>query len=161
MNRHLAYLKYLLRHKFYVFVAGVYVGVNWWQLLIHDWQKFTPMEWFGYAHTFYATEGRRRAYNEADNTLQYAWNHHQKHCKHHWQYWVLTWDRGDRETLRIPKKYVREMFADWCGAGKAITGKWDINEWYAKNIDKMMLHDEAREELKRLLSRWNLRNQSS
>ena len=158
MKRQLAYLKYLIRHKFYVFVAGVEIGVNWWQLLIHDWQKFTPMEWPGYSNTFYTAAGKRRAHNEHDDTLKYAWNHHQKHCKHHWQYYFLVWDTGVQEPLKIPHRYVKEMFADWCGAGKAITGKWDINEWYAKNIDKMVLHAEAKEELQLLLTKWNKRD---
>lgn len=157
MKRHLAYLKYLIRHKFYVFVAGIRIGVNWWQLLIHDWQKFTPAEWPGYVKTFYVTDGKKRAYNERDTMLQYAWNHHQKHCQHHWQYWVVTWDEGHREALRIPYKYVKEMFADWCGAGKAIKNKWDINEWYVKHIDMMMLHPETKTELERLLTKWNSR----
>ena len=44
----------------------------------------------------------------------------------------------------MPRKYVEEMVADWAGAGKAITGKWDIAEWYASNKDKMILHPETR-----------------
>jgi len=151
MKRHLAYLKYLARHKWYVFLASRKVGVGLWQSIIHDWQKFLPWEWCGYVKTFYTIDGKKRAYNERDTTLQYAWNHHQKHAKHHWQYWLLTWDGGVHEPLKIPEKYVREMVADWYGAGRAIKGKWEAFEWYQKNIGRMILHEETKQNVAKLM----------
>lgn len=40
--------------------------------------------------------------------------------------------------------YAREMIADWMGAGRAITGKWEVAEWYEKNQNKIQLHPETR-----------------
>lgn len=151
MKRHIAYIKYLLRHKWYVFIAARKIGLGVFQSAIHDWQKFLPWEWMGYVKTFYTTDGKKRAYNERDTTLQYAWNHHQKHAKHHWQYWLLMWDEGHHEPLKIPEKYVKEMVADWCGAGKAIKGKWEVDEWYDKNKNRMILHEDSRELAEKLL----------
>lgn len=151
MKPHVAYIKYLIRHKFYVFYAGTKIGVNWFQLLIHDWQKFMPYEYRGYIKAFYTPDGKGRAYREDNEHFKHAWNHHQKHCKHHWQYWFLRWDRGEDEALRIPHKYVKEMVADWFGAGKAITGKWEAAEWYEKNKDKIILHPETRKEIEKLI----------
>lgn len=151
MKKHFAYLKYLTRHKWYVFLASRKIGAGLWQSIIHDWQKFLPWEWCGYVKTFYTTDGKKRAYDEKDIHLQYAWNHHQKHAKHHWQYWLLTWDGGNHEPLKIPEKYIREMVADWYGAGRAIKGRWEVLEWYKRSKDKMILNEESRKEIEQLL----------
>ena len=138
MRRHLAYLKYVLWHKWFVFVAGRKLGLGFWQLLIHDWHKFLPSEWFPYARTFYKPDGSKQ-YVESDEFAR-AWNLHQKRGKHHWQHWMLTWDRGETVALEMPEKYAFEMVADWLGAGRAITGNWGAREWYQKNKVKMKLH---------------------
>ena len=39
----------------------------------------------------------------------------------------------------MPNRYVVEMVADWAGAGKAISGKWDLAEWYLKTEDTRLL----------------------
>jgi len=143
IKRHIAYLKYILRHKYFVFVAGRRIGgVSLWRLLIHDWSKFLPSEWVSYAYTFYNPDGTTR-YIESEDFLR-AWNAHQKRNKHHWQYWYLVSDNGMREPLRMPHKYAREMIADWMGAGRAIHGHWDITEWYSKNFYSQELHPATR-----------------
>lgn len=57
MKRHFAYLKYVLRHKYFVFREGLKLGVPILSLILHDWDKFLPDEWFPYARTFYAPDG--------------------------------------------------------------------------------------------------------
>lgn len=137
MRRHLAYLKYVLRHKWFVYRACRACKVGLWQALIHDWHKFLPSEWLPYARTFYAPDGSKR-YQESPEFAQ-AWNHHQKRARHHWQYWLLTWDRGETVPLEMPECYWREMVADWFGAGRAITGKWGALEWFENNEEKIRL----------------------
>lgn len=44
----------------------------------------------------------------------------------------------------MPERYVREMVADWYGAGRAITGRWDAPGWYWENKEKMKLHPATR-----------------
>jgi hypothetical protein len=80
-----------------------------------------------------------------------AWNYHQKRAKHHWQYWVLTWDRGDSVPLPMPDKYAREMVADWWGAGKAITGNWDAQIWYLKHRGVIKLHEDTTKRVNAIL----------
>ena len=58
-------LKSVLIHKWYVFLAGQLTGVPLWQLIIHDWSKFTPTELFGYA-------GNILGYNLTDN-CDWSW----------------------------------------------------------------------------------------
>ena len=167
MRAHWAYLKYVVRHKWFVFVAGRRVKSPLWRLIIHDWSKFLPCEWFPYVAQFYGrkpTEDEERiTYNlgisiktraEIKADFNAAWNHHQKSNKHHWQYWILIND-SDEPKIRpqpMPVSYVREMVADWMGAGRAITGKWDVQTWYTDNRDKIILHDHTRRLVEHILT---------
>lgn len=153
--RHLNYLKYLLRHKWFVYVAALRLKDAptelLWRVIVHDLSKFLPSEWLPYARCFYAPDGSKQYKEGPDFTL--AWNDHQKRNKHHWQYWLITWDRGTSEPLPMPEIFVWEMVADWMGAGRAITGKWETGEWYEKNKGNMQLHPATRSQVEAVLSR--------
>ncbi len=164
---HWKYLKYVLRHKWYVLLACLKYGLMW-QGITHDWSKFLPSEWIPYAKFFYGKHyyekisdisGLHYSFGakESDSKeyWQYrfdeAWNHHQKRQPHHWQYWLLTMDSGDIVRLPMPDHFRKEMIADWRGAGRAITGKDDTTNWYLKNRDKMNLHPNTRKWVEREL----------
>jgi hypothetical protein len=147
MRRYLAYLKALLRHKWFVYLEGRKLGLGIVRLLIHDWDKFMPDEWFAYARTFYSPDGTKQYVEGVD--FARAWMKHQHRNKHHWQYWlnagetplpytnILVWDRGTASivigdgvydwhwqgeiTVRGPMPDLdrAEMLADWRGAGRA------------------------------------------
>jgi len=161
MRAHIAYLKYVLRHKWFVFQACLKWRVPLWQAIIHDWTKFTPSEWSPYVHSFYNPDGSKRRVRDASGAydpnkisldFSYAWNHHEKNNPHHWGYWVVTsGDYGKMETLPMPEKYVREMIADWQGAGQAISGKGDPAKWYRENGARFLMHDDTRALVERLL----------
>lgn len=147
--KHLRYLRYLIRHKWFVLLAGLRTGVPLWRLLIHDWSKFLPAEWFPYVEFFY---GQQADKNEPDDFRYWgavtklrdpfdrAWLHHQHFNPHHWQYWILREDGGDTKYVSMPEHFAREMVADWCGAGRAITGRWEVWIWYAKNCHNILLN---------------------
>ena len=193
MNKHWQYLKYIIRHKKYVFIAGRVLKVSIWRLIIHDWSKFLPSEWKAYADYFYGVTKENyikaritvelnkgscnsatakgiadynwdKIYDNREFDFNDAWLFHQRRNKHHWQYWLLINDSGvtltmaDRDTLEaentyryfkneialpIPNVYVREMVADWFGAGRAITGKWEGKEWYENNKYNMIINDKS------------------
>lgn len=141
-------LKSLARHKWYVFVAGRLVGVSVWRLLVHDWSKFTPVEFINYARFKYGV-------NSVEGWAK-AWLHHLHHNPHHQEHWVLSWggnpDFYDKvgehialfvTLLPMPEMYAREMVADWMGASRAYTGSWDIAAWLNKNGPGMHLHAET------------------
>ena len=145
MHHHLMYLRYLVRHKWYVYVAGRKLGVSLWRVLIHDWSKFTPAEWGPYARYFYIDQ------EEYHDQFQQAWLHHLRNNKHHWQAWVLLNDDGTIVALSMPKTYIREMVADWAGAGRAITGEWEVRRWYDTNSSLMRMSPGTRFFVERLL----------
>src|SRR6266850_1400416 len=146
MSAHWGYTKYLARHKWFVFVAGLRTGVPLWRLIIHDWSKFLPCEWFPYVESFYGPKPTNDTWKEAvRRKFDVAWLHHQHFNPHHWQHWVLREDDGQTKYLEMPDNFAREMVADWCGAGRAITGKWEVWKWYAKNRERILLHPVTRD----------------
>ncbi len=163
MIAHLRYLRYVIRHKWFV----LYAGIRWtkaplWRLLIHDWSKFRPSEWFPYVDTFYGEHARLKreenddfryavAANRREAAFDRAWLFHINRNPHHWQHWILLEDEGGGKTVYMPERFVREMVADWLGAGRAITGSWDLREWYAKHRDKVTLHSRSRWILEQIL----------
>jgi len=70
---------------------------------------------------------------------------HQKRNKHHWQWWCLIDSDGEIKALPMPERYRLEMLADWRGAGRAKGNGDDIQEWYGKNKDMIILTPEMRE----------------
>lgn len=142
MKRHWQYLKYVARHKWFVFQACLKLGVPLWMAILHDWDKFLPEMWMPYARCFYKPDGSKQ-YVETPE-FNAAWNGHQKRNKHHWQYWVLMEDDGATIPMPMPDVYRREMLADWRGAGKAITGTDNTFSWYIDNYYKIKLHRETR-----------------
>lgn len=162
MRAHWQYAKYVARHKWFVFVAGLRTRAPIWRLLIHDWSKLTPSEWGPYVQQFYNPDGSKRDVRRKDGgydlaeqpyEFQRAWLGHQRRNKHHWQAWVLLGDNGQRIAIAMPRKYVHEMVADWMGAGRAITGRWEVRPWYEKNRDLMVLHDESRSAVEALIAK--------
>lgn len=167
MSKHFKYAVYLARHKWFVFVAGLRIGAPLWRLIIHDWSKLLPCEWFPYARNFY---GDYAWYTLVDSTLKYqpgftgrgmaqvraefdrAWLHHQHANPHHWQHWNLREDSGEQKVLEMPIHFASEMVADWMGAGRAITGKWEAAEWYAKNREIIRIHPTTRVIVENILS---------
>ena len=149
MKAYLRYLKSLLRHKYFVAVAGIKVGrIPYHRLIFHDWTKFLPSEFIPYAKNFYGTKTEQTAID-----FDYGWLAHQNRNPHHWQYWILVYDDDPKKDkpLRMPETYVREMVADWAGAGRAYNGKWDVVEWYNKHKDNIIIHPDTRGLVERLL----------
>lgn len=138
---HLRYASYVARHKWFVFIAGRRTGAPLWRLLIHDWSKMSVAEWKPYVDSFYGPE-RTPAVRAAFDA---AWLHHQHRNPHHWQHWVLSQDDGEIKKIEIPEALVREMVADWMGAGRVITGYWDVHTWYLKNYGVIKLHSATRD----------------
>lgn len=153
MKAHLQYLWYVLLHKWYVYRAGVRLGVPRWRLLIHDWSKFLPSEWFPYVEHFYGPRLEGDALRQLQARFNLAWLYHQRRNKHHWQYWTMRLDDQGREiTLIPPAMYALEMLADWIGAGNKIREYPTLGEcaretvmWYAANGKHMLLRADARQ----------------
>lgn len=167
MKRYTQYLKYVLKHKWYVmrecFREGMY-----WRGIMHDMSKFRPSEFVPYAKHFYHSDGTLipirdstgyyKPTDTGDPTFDFAWLLHQKHNRHHWQWWVLPEDDGGLKTMKMSPRYVKEMLCDWIGAGKAngfvspADNRYlETRVWYKKNKDNMVLHPETRKEVEEII----------
>lgn len=146
MAKHLLYLKYVLRHKWFVFWACMELRVPLWQAIIHDWHKFLPDEWRPYVNHFYGDNLLPTALVKAQRKKAFdvAWLKHQNRAPHHWQYWLRFDDAGQEIVMDMPVRFRREMLADWRGAGLAITGKANTLEWYTPRRDGIKLHPHTR-----------------
>lgn len=169
LGTHLRYLWYVVRHKWWVLRWGRKFGVPLWQLIVHDMSKFSRSEWGPYARYLYgeAPEGRDWPswYAEAranhpgcasepwwtarmlKGDFELAWQHHWQNNMHHWDYWA--W--GVAAPNMMPEVYVREMVADWFGAGYAM-GARDIRAWYDVAKAKQRMHPETRVLVEQLLA---------
>lgn len=156
---YLKYMKSLFLHKYFVFLAGLRVGVPVWRLIIHDWSKFMPIEFINYARWSYGIRS-------IDGWIK-AWGHHQNHNPHHPEYWVISW-KGDPDfyrgtgkyisdytvVVKMPDVYIREMVADWMGSSKAYTGSWDMGKWLEENRPQIQnqIHPETDIALREILN---------
>jgi Family of unknown function (DUF5662) len=142
VNKHLTYAKYILRHKYFVFVEGWRLHVHLHRLILHDWQKMTPAEWSAYVRTFYGTADEKQA---AKMDFDKAWLHHQRSgSAHHWQSHILRLDDGGETPLPMPEQDKREMLADWRAMGRQFNEVPPAKGWYLKNRHKIELHPHTR-----------------
>lgn len=175
LDKHWQYFKYVWRHKWYVFIECCKLGIPF-RGLVHDLSKYRPREWFPYTEYFYGGERKTREeiskdwapwkkyeFGEAHEAamkqskesikeeFDKAWLYHQRKNLHHWQWWILKYDNGELVKIEMPIAYAKEMVADWRGAGRAITGKDDILEWYGKNREKIQIHENTRTYIEELM----------
>ncbi len=161
MTSHIRYLRYVLTHKWHVLYGGLSLGVPVWRLLAHDWTKFTPAEWGPYVRRFSVGNNSKWEKDTDPQEWKEAWAHHWTHNPHHWEYFAyghaVDIDSQQHVTAMIypnpvpmPETYVREMVADWYGAGMA-QGKPDIEAWYEIHKNKMVLHESTRYQVTQLI----------
>jgi len=160
LKRYIVYLKKVLTHKWFVFLACLNLGVPFYLAVLHDISKFSSVEFVPYAKYFYNKKGEsnqiRNAHGSYDpakqaDSFRYAWLHHQNHNKHHFGYWCIIGNDSVISPMQIPDIYVREMIADWIGAGKAYSSKSTPQEWYDKEKGNLILHEKTRIRIEELL----------
>ena len=92
------------------------------QGLIHDLSKYSPSEFIPGAIYFMGDKSptvmERKVHGQS-----IAWMHHKGRNKHHSEYWVDYKSSSRRqEPVRMPAKYVIEMFCDRVAACKVYQG---------------------------------------
>ena len=115
------------RHKviYHCFRAGIPL-----RGLLHDLSKYSPTE-FLEGVRFY--QGDRSPNEKARDIYGYslAWMHHKGRNKHHFEYWTdYSKKTHQNEPVKMPLKFVIEMFCDRVAASKIYGGK-KYNDSYA------------------------------
>ena len=155
MMKFFKHLKTINHHKWLVmkhcFKAGLYK-----QGLLHDMSKYSPTEFWAGVKYYQGTRSPNDAERE-DKGVSYAWLHHKGRNKHHLEYWIdYSLDKGKQMAgLKMPIKYVIEMFCDRVAASKNYNGdKYtdaDAYNYYSRSKDHYMIHLETAVLLEKLL----------
>lgn len=155
MKKYFQYAWYVFRHIYYVQKACFHFGL-YWQGLIHDWTKWLPSEFVPYTNKFYGPKdnqgihtgrdvsGYYDATEVADEKFKYAWFLHQKRHPHHWEWWVMPKKDGTVKIMKMKERYAMEMLCDWWGASMAQGHGGTVRDWYTKNKENMLLHEDTR-----------------
>ena len=125
------------------------------QGLFHDLSKYSPVEfWNGaryFAGTFSPNVGERN-----DKGYSEAWLHHKGRNRHHYEYWT-DYSPAVRKTvpLKMPLRYVAEMFCDRVAASKIYKGDSykdsDPYDYFMGGKDCRFIHPETSDLLEKLL----------
>jgi len=144
------YFLYVVQHKWNVFLECCKM-MQPLHGLTHDLSKFLPSEFIPYSKFFFETnrmEGYKQS-DESNSNFQKGWCLHQKRNKHHWNYWVSVTRKNEIVPIPMPKKYVKQMIADWNGMSRKFGG--ETKDYYIKNKESMILHPDTIEIIEYIL----------
>lgn len=123
--------------------------------LLHDLSKYSPTEFIPGARFWQGT----RSPNEAEREkfgYSAAWLHHKGRNKHHFEYWT-DYNPTERRVMpvKMPRKYVAEMFCDRVAASKIYQGKSYTDShplsYFLPGKPKRFIHPETSDEIEMLL----------
>ena len=141
------------RVRKYCFKLGIYR-----QGLMHDLSKYSPSEFI--PGVKYYQDGHRSPNNaqREDEGVSKAWLHHKGRNKHHFEYWIDYDVDGSRTVLagmKMPVKYVAEMFCDRIAASRIYNKEKykdsDPLDYYIKGLGHYIMHPETDALLHKLL----------
>lgn len=91
--------------------------------ILHDMSKYSPTE-FLMGAKYYTGIKSPTEYERLGEGYSVAWMHHKGRNRHHFEYWT-DYNPKTRaiEPVKMPIKYVKEMFCDRVAAGKVYLGK--------------------------------------
>ncbi len=145
----------ITHHKILVMKGCFQVGL-YRQGLMHDLSKYGWTEFRVGAKYYQGTRSPNNAERE-NQGYSSAWLHHKGRNKHHYEYWI---DYGTGENrglvgMRMPEKYVVEMFVDRMSASKIYMKEtYDDSQplaYYKRGLPYTVLHKDTKELLETLL----------
>ncbi|MBQ9859426.1 MAG: catalase [Clostridia bacterium] len=111
----------ITRHRHRVIAHCFRAGIGW-QGLFHDLSKYSPVEFWVGARYYQGT----RSPNEEERArygYSRAWLHHKGRNRHHFEYWTDYCPATKQvEPVKMPLRYVVEMFCDRLAASKIYQG---------------------------------------
>ena len=112
----------ITRHRNRVIAHCFRAGIGW-QGLFHDLSKYAPIEFLPGARYYQGT----RSPNEREREIfgySAAWMHHKGRNRHHFEYWNdINTKTKMYEPVRMPMRYLKEMFCDRVAASKIYQGE--------------------------------------
>ena len=122
---------------------------------MHDLSKYSPVEFMVGVKYYQGNRSPNNAERE-DKGYTSAWLHHKGRNKHHLEYWLdYDLENGGIAGMKMPVKYVVEMFCDRVAASKNYNRELYTEqlplEYFRKGKAKYLLHPETAKLLERLL----------
>lgn len=141
----LGHTRNIITHKWWAFYYACKLGIPF-RGFMHDWSKFSPIEFFESVKYYQGSSSPIPACKEA-NGYSLAWQHHKGHNPHHYEYWIDNIDNGGTP-IKMPYKYVLEMIADYLAAGKTyqkenFTFKSEY-EWWKSQRQLRNMHEDTK-----------------
>lgn len=112
----------ITRHRHKVIAHCCRCGIGF-QGLFHDLSKYSPAEFFAGAKYYQGDRSPGEAQRK-DVGYSEMWMHHQGRNKHHYEYWFdYVPAARSYAPVKMPVRYVAEMFCDRMAACKTYQGK--------------------------------------
>ena len=155
MNKVFGHFKTITAHRHAVIRHCIKAGIPL-QGLRHDLSKYTPAEFIPGCR-YYSGD---RSPNERERELygySRAWLHHRGRNKHHFEYW-FDYNPAERRNMpvKMPLKYVAEMFCDRVAASKIYQGERYTDAhplmYFEKGKDIRLIHPQTSDFLERPLT---------
>lgn len=150
-----SHLKTINHHKWLVMKSCFRLGLIK-QGLLHDMSKYGMTEFLVGCRYYQGNRSPNNAERE-DKGYTSAWLHHKGRNKHHMEYWLdYDLENGGMKGMKMPVKYVVEMFCDRMAASKNYNRE-DYDEsyplaYYKRGKSKYLLHPETAALLEKLLT---------
>lgn len=156
MNRALGHFKTIHEHRKLVRQGCFRLGL-YYQGLTHDLSKYSPTEFLVGAKYYQGFRSPNNAERE-EKGYSLAWMHHKGRNKHHYEYWndyCPVKKNGTVVAVRMPMRYLAEMYVDRVAACKVYRGKDYTNEhpleYFLKGKENVQMHEITKRDLERLL----------
>lgn len=126
------------------------------QGLLHDLSKYSPTEFLAGAEFYVGTRSPNELEREAHGYSE-AWLHHKGRNRHHFEYWT-DYDPVTKQVspVKMPLKYVIEMFCDRVAASKIYLGDEYTDkaplEYFERGKARRRIHPDTSELLEKLLT---------
>lgn len=148
----------ITKHKIYVMRECFRVGL-YRQGLLHDLSKYSWTEFRIGCRYYQGTRSPNNAERE-EKGYSSAWLHHKGRNKHHYEYWIDYNVNAGKDGriltgMKMPVRYVVEMFLDRIAASKVYIGEAyndsDPLRYYENGRAGELMHPETRALLEKLL----------
>ena len=111
----------ITKHRHMVIRHCAKAGILW-RGMMHDLSKYSPVEFINGAKYYLGTKSPTVA-ERLDKGYSDAWMHHKGRNKHHFEYWTdYNPETKLMEPVKMPLRYVAEMFCDRVAASKIYRG---------------------------------------
>ena len=136
----------ITRHRHKVIAICFKIGIGF-QGLFHDLSKYSFSEFFVGAKYYQGNRSPNVVEREVKGYSS-AWLHHKGRNKHHVEYWSDINPLTDQyEPVKMPLKYLKEMFADRIAATKIYKGKKykpsDVMAYYLSRESQLKMHKDT------------------